>query len=268
MTYFGFLIRFIVVPLIIAGLLIRRDIRRNLTLPPALHYLPAWLTVLAHVLIAVIYTTPWDNYLVATRVWWYDPELVTGLTIGWVPIEEYTFFVLQPMLTGGWLLYLARRLSINKSLITHPQRLRVGSTLLMGLIWLGAVVMLAAGWQPGTYLGLELGWALPPLMLQLAFGADILWRHRRLVRWALIPPTLYLSLVDSLAIGAGTWTISPAQSLNIYLPGGLPLEEFIFFLLTNTLLVCGMILALACESKARLYAIDIRRAAIVKLQTK
>ena len=23
-----------------------------------------------------VYTTPWDNYLVATNVWWYDPALV------------------------------------------------------------------------------------------------------------------------------------------------------------------------------------------------
>lgn len=128
--------------------------------------------------------------------------------------------------------------------------------------------MLAAGWQPGTYLSLELAWALPPLLLQLAFGADILWRHRHLALWGVIPPTLYLSLVDSLAIGAGTWTISPAQSLHIYLLGILPLEEFIFFLLTNMLLVGGMILALANDSKARLNTLKIRRAAPVNLQSK
>ena len=28
--------------------------------------------------------------------------------------------------------------------------------------------------SPGTYLGLELSWALLPIMIQLAFGADIL----------------------------------------------------------------------------------------------
>ena len=48
----------------------------------------ALLALAAHVGMAVVYTTPWDNYLVATRVWWYDPALVTGLTLGWVPIEE------------------------------------------------------------------------------------------------------------------------------------------------------------------------------------
>ena len=44
-------------------------------------------------------------HLVATQVWWYDPQLVTGLLIGWVPIEEYLFFILQPLLTGLWLAF-------------------------------------------------------------------------------------------------------------------------------------------------------------------
>jgi lycopene cyclase domain-containing protein len=226
-----------------------------------------------------VYTTPWDNYLVATRVWWYDPNLVTGITFGWVPLEEYTFFVLQPLLTGLWLLYLARHLPAlveQRRPVLGCRGAGVrgcgGETLcvisplppcslapllfflppsLIGLIWLGAVLILVSGWQPGAYLALELGWALPPIMLQLAFGADILWRQRRLVWLSLLFPTLYLSLADAIAIKAGTWTINPAQSLNIFLGGSLPLEEFLFFLLTNTLIVFGMTLALAQESRNR-----------------
>ncbi len=107
MTYFGFLLLFLIIPLILCGGLTLRDWRRGVTLPDELQNTSAWLTVLAHVAVAVIYTTPWDNYLVATAVWWYDPALVTGITLGWVPLEEYTFFVLQTLLLGLWLLYLA-----------------------------------------------------------------------------------------------------------------------------------------------------------------
>jgi lycopene cyclase domain-containing protein len=89
-------------------------------------------------------------------------------------------------------------------------------------------------------------------MLQLAFGADILWRQRRLVLLALLPMTLYLSLADALAIGFGTWTINPALSLEIYLGGVLPLEELLFFLLTNMLLTFGMTLVLARQSQQRI----------------
>ena len=68
---------------------------------------------------------------------------------------------------------------------------------------------------------------------------------------ALVPATFYLGAVDAVAIGAGTWTIDPAQSLEIYLGGVLPLEEFTFFLVTNTLVAFGMTLVLAQESQAR-----------------
>ena len=251
MTYFGFLVLFLSLPLLVLAVLTRRDSRRGITLPDELQNYPAWIVLLAHVIVAIIYTTPWDNYLVATRVWWYDPGFVTGITLGWVPLEEYPFFILQTIVAGLWLVYLARRLAVDSRPVRHAQQMRWLTTLLLGLIWLVAGLILIRGWAPGTYLALELIWALPPIMLQLGFGADILWRHRRLVLAALLPPLIYLSFADALAIRSGTWTINPAQSLNIFLGGHLPVEEFIFFLLTNTLVVFGMVLVLARESQAR-----------------
>lgn len=250
-TYFGFLALFLLIPLAVLGGLTWRDHRRGIRLPNALQNYPAWIVLVAHVVVAVIYTTPWDNYLVATAVWWYDPALVTGVTIGWVPIEEYTFFILQTFLSGLWLLYLARRIKFGTGAIAHARQIRRGSTLFLGLIWLVSAGLLVSGWLPGTYLALIFVWALPPIMLQTVFGADILWRHRWLVLATLFPPLIYLSIADALAITAGTWTISPAQSLNIYLAGYLPLEEFIFFLITNMLVVFGVILVLARESQSR-----------------
>lgn len=257
MTYFGFLALFLGIPIVILGTAAWRTRGPGHRLPAALRNLPAWPVILLHVVIALLYTTPWDNYLVATRVWWYDPALVTGFTLGWVPIEEYTFFVLQPIMTGLWLLFLARRTRFPPP---PPQRarLRYGAVAVTGLFWLAAAVILLSRWQPGTYLGLELIWALPPIMLQLAFGADILWHYRRFVFLVLVPPTLYLSAADALAIQAGTWTINPAQSLPIHLGGTLPLEELLFFLLTNTLIVFGVTLALAQSSRERFATIRRR----------
>jgi lycopene cyclase domain-containing protein len=203
--------------------------------------------------VALVYTTPWDNYLVATRVWWYDPALVAGITFGWVPVEEYAFFLLQPILTALWLAFLARRLSLPDGPPSPARRpLRVWLPAALGVIWLASVAALLAGVQPATYLALELAWALPPVALQLAFGADILWHYRRLVLLALVPATLYLSAADSLAIGWGTWTIDPAQSLPILLGGVLPIEEFVFFLLTSTLLTFGIVLVWAEASHERI----------------
>jgi lycopene cyclase domain-containing protein len=54
-------------------------------------------------LLALAYTTPWDNYLVYKGIWSYPPGRVMA-TIGWVPIEEYMFFVIQTALTSLWFL--------------------------------------------------------------------------------------------------------------------------------------------------------------------
>jgi lycopene beta-cyclase len=244
MTYAGFLAVGLGLPLVVLGVLTWSRQR-------------AWpfgrlaaTALLAHVVIAVAYTTPWDNYLVATGVWWYDPARVLGLTLGWVPLEEYLFFVLQPLLAGLLLFSLARRLPPHAG--AAAPAMRWGASLAAAVLWLGSVVLLASGWRPGTYLGLTLAWALPPIALQLAFGADVLWRYRRSVLLTLALVTLYLTAADFIAIGAGVWTIDPAQSLQVLAGGVLPVEEITFFLVTNTLLVFGLTLTTAPETRARL----------------
>ena len=251
MTYFTFLAWCVGIPLLILGWLNWQDYRRGKRLPPSLRGWSATAVVIAHVVVALIYTTPWDNYLVATNVWWYNPELVTGIVLGWVPIEEYTFFVVQTIMSSLWIHFLARRLPIKP--LPAPEegsRMRWLSAGLVTLLWLPFVVILVVGWQPGTYLALTLAWALPPVILQLGFGADILWRHRALVFWGIVTPTIYLSIGDTFPIGAGTWTIDPMQSTGIFI-GSLPMEEFVFFLMTNTLIVLGSVLVLAQESHER-----------------
>jgi lycopene beta-cyclase len=98
MSYVLFLIVFLGIPL--AGLiyLMRGSLQR-------IH-----LVMLAGVATAsVIYTTPWANYLVATRVWYYDPQLILGIPLGYVPVEVYAFFALQALLIGLFALWTWRR---------------------------------------------------------------------------------------------------------------------------------------------------------------
>jgi len=253
MTYFAFLAVFVGVPIVALLGIAYRDYKAGIRAPSAIANWSAFTVIVGHIVIAVIWTTPWDNYLVATNVWWYDTELVTGIVFGYVPIEEYTFFVVQPIMTGLLLLLLMRRMPLAPQVDVHPNRARVIGLNVIGVIWLGSIVLLLFGVDAGTYLGLELVWALPPVMLQLAFGADILWRHRRMIVVTIVMTTVYLALADALAIESGTWTIDPEQSFEIYLGGVLPIEELIFFLLTNTLVVLGITLAQSAESKARFF---------------
>jgi lycopene beta-cyclase len=251
MTYFGFLARYIVAPTLLLRLYEEVDLLWGRRLPAQLQAYPHWPIIMAHAAIAVIYTTAWDNYLVATKVWWYDKQRVTGKLIGYVPIEEYSFFILQPLLTGAWLSIMGRQVPpTTPSENGHwPQRKRAGQIGL--LIWLGFLVLLFGGWRRGTYLSLLLTWALPPLLLQTFFGGDILWRNRRLLAYVIIPTTVYLAAADQLAISNGNWTINPQKTLGIKIFGKLPLEELLFFLLTNVLIAFGVTLMLDQQSKKR-----------------
>jgi lycopene cyclase domain-containing protein len=250
MTYFSVLIYFIGIPILLLAVAAGWDTRHARLLPPRLSAWNLWAAIALHVGVAVIYTTPWDNYLVATGVWYYDPALVTGIVIGWVPIEEYTFFVVQTILAGLWLSFLARRLALPETPARLAGSWRWLPSALLGGLWIGSVVTLVSGWQPGTYLGLELAWALPPIILQLAFGGDILRRYGRLVLAVIVPLVAYLCFLDTTAISSGTWTIAPSQSLGISL-AGLPLEEAIFFLVTTTLVVFGVLLLISAEGQER-----------------
>ena len=40
----------------------------------------------------------WDNYIVYHRAWWYCPSCVTAV-IGYVPLEEYMFFIIMSLMT-------------------------------------------------------------------------------------------------------------------------------------------------------------------------
>ena len=257
MTYFGFLVRFLMLPIIVLLLLILWDRRRGKQLPADLRGWSPFGMLAALVVIALAYTTPWDNYLVATGVWWYDPARVTGITLGWVPLEEYTFFVLQPILVGLWALWLAPRLPAPEPRVLSSQA-RAAIIGTVSIIWIAMVIMLFSGWMPGKYLSLELAWGLIPVLIQLVFGLDTLWQQRRLVALTIIPASIYLSLADHLAIGTGIWTIDPQQSLGIILGGVLPVEEAVFFTLTTTLVTFGLVLGIAVRSREQLRTLSQR----------
>lgn len=250
MAYFEFLSGFIGVPALIFALVNGSLRRKGKMLPNSLRAWPVLPVVAGHVVLALLYTTPWDNYLVATRVWWYDPLLVSGFLIGYVPIEEYLFFIGQTLVVGMVLL-LAVRLAPEFPPFRSRPSLRLWATAISISVWAFGVFLLAADYVAGAYLGLELAWAMIPITIQMAFGADILWHYRRPVIWTLVPASIFLSLADAIAIRSGTWTIGPEQSLGIHIGGILPVEEFVFFVLTTALVVFGMTLMLSRPSHER-----------------
>ena len=186
-------------------------------------------------LLAVVYTTPWDNYLVWKGVWSYPPDRVLGL-IGYVPYEEYAFFILQSLLAGLWVFWLVRRLRTGSQ---RTGRTRWwGTAAYLALTLIGSVLLFT---ERSLYLGLILAWASPVLAFQWAFGGDLLSGVARVRALAITTLTVYLWLADRLAIGLDIWQISPQYTTGLSILG-LPLEEALFFLITNVMVVEGLLL--------------------------
>lgn len=245
MTYFGFLLRFLVIPIVIFLGLTWWDSKKEKPTPGFQNGRAVWVAIFVHILLAVVYTTPWDNYLVATGVWYYNPDLVTGILLGYVPIEEYTFFVLETVLSGLFWWFLARRVSMSSENFQPSKTARLITSCILSVIWIVFTVLFFGDNQPITYLSITLFWALPAILPQLLYGADILWHHRKLVFWAILIPGTYLSLMDILALKETTWSIAADQTTGILFFGILPLEEVVFFFITNVLIVFGMTLLLS-----------------------
>jgi putative membrane protein len=203
------------------------------------------------VAVALAYTFPWDRYLILQAVWGYPDGRVLA-TLAGVPVEEVAFFAIQTAASGLAALALRRRLgpdapSSGRGAVALRALPAVAA---LGLAALGLLAMTTAA---GTYLGLILVWAMPILALQWGFGGDLLWARRRTFAWGVALPTLWLWVADRFAIGMGIWWISPERTVG-WAPLGLPIEEATFFLVTNLLVVGGVLLAVEGRSLTRLAA--------------
>lgn len=243
MSYFEFLIYFIILPALALTVWVRPTRKE-------------WTALGLLLAIVYVWTTPWDNYLVGSGVWYYDPQLVSGIVLGWVPLEEYLFFGLLTWLTGLWVFALQRVL-VNRPASQMAPRMAILSaalpTVIVLALWLvGAPKQPPAG-VPATdlpslpfgqwnYLVLILVWAVPVIIGQAWLGWPALREQKLVYVLGFSVPAVYLTLLDSIAIGSGTWTISAKQSLNLFLPFGVPLEEGVFFLAANLLVVQGVFL--------------------------
>jgi len=255
MTYLGFLVLFLILPtLLLMAMLVDRWRRGQLSVP-----LRMWsLSILIHTGIALTYTTPWDNFLVAHGVWTYDPNRVTGWLVGWVPLEEYLFFILQPILVGLWLgIRWKNPRNPHGSLYRAGPRWRWGMTAVGIGLWVANLAIWRWGGPSWTYMGLILVWGLPPFILQMAFGGDLWWDQKKNFLKIWLPPAIYLSIADALAIREGIWRISVNWSTGCHILG-LPIEEGVFFFLTTGLLTSGSLLMILPESQTRLQRIHER----------
>ncbi len=228
LTYLEFLAIFLLTPVTVLAfsLWYRKDVWKSKEAFGGLAFI---------ILLAVTYTTPWDNYLIEIGVWWYG-EGATLAHFWKAPLGEYLFFILQPILTGLLLFNFPNIYDMNLDIPYRDRVLGVLGGLTVTLV--GTALLFN---QSTLYLGAILAWAGPILAIQWGFGSSYLWKIKEYLALMIAVPTLYLWVADRIAIGIGTWVISETYTTGLKIIG-LPVEEALFFLVTNIFIVQGLVL--------------------------
>jgi lycopene cyclase domain-containing protein len=89
-----------------------------------------------------------------------------------------------------------------------------------------------------TYLAVLAGCLAGALWLEPALRVRVLRQWRRLLL-TLAPVVAVFVVWDLLAIAAGHWSFDPAQTTGVVFPGGLPLDELLFFVVVPICAVLG-----------------------------
>lgn len=92
-----------------------------------------------------------------------------------------------------------------------------------------------------TYLTFELAWALPVLAVHWLLDRRRLRARLRLLVMVTVATTVYLTVADGVAIRAHIWMLHPDRLLGLSI-GNVPIEESVFFLVTNLVVVQSLIL--------------------------
>jgi len=79
------------------------------------------------------------------------------------------------------------------------------------------------------YLGLMAGCVLVTLPIEVVLGARV-WRSPKRLAKAVLPTAVVFVAWDLIAIAEGEWSFSRRYTTGVDLPGHLPIEEVVFFL--------------------------------------
>ncbi|GAA5860988.1 hypothetical protein JCM3774_003217 [Rhodotorula dairenensis] len=198
------------------------------------------------IVIAVTATIPWDSYLIRNRIWSYPASSVVGPTLFAIPYEEVFFFFVQTYITATLYAVLSRpvvhAVLLPKSASGGRLSRLAGTALFLGVFAISWAKLEEGG--EGTYLALIVGWVAPFLaLLWFIASTHIMAMPLTTILPAIFAPTLYLWECDARALQRGTWVIEKGTKLGLAFRG-LEIEEAVFFLLTNVMIVFGMI---ACD---------------------
>ncbi len=204
------------------------------------------------VLAAVAFTTPWDN-LAARRGIWGFPRHRYTLRLGWLPVEEYLFFVLQTvnvLFAVRVLFYLNP--DWHRPLTSSPTTWTWLCLAASGLTWI-VIGLQMSRWGrargPTVNYTLHLAWFLPVIYFQWVLAPNVFAVHAGLLALVTIFFGLYYTAADYIAVRAGLWFFDEKQITGFKIANLLPWEEVAFFFLTSLLVAQSFLLLLPAPQR-------------------
>ena len=189
------------------------------------------------VAIAYAYTVPWIAYMIRRGAWSYadGAVLIRALSI---PLGEYLFVAIQTLVVA----FALHRLGFDPTFRDGDfDRVPRAAGALAGIGMLGGGLWLVSLDPSLLYLGGLIAWVGPVLALQWAVGWPYLLARWRTYLVGITAPTVYLWIADRVALASGVWILSDEYTTGLSLLG-LPIEEALFFLVTNAFVIQGLLL--------------------------
>jgi len=198
-------------------------------------------------IVALLYTTLFYNYTIPNGARTYSPEKISTF-IGNVPVDEYISLILQIVLISLWA-YLCVRwkhpcLNFNHDIQSY-QTIRWAPILLLSVTTAIGYGLAVPGKQTFN-LGSIMCWSSPAILVMWYGAGNYFVKHLIPSSLAIVIPTLYLLLINWIALEENIWYLNKITNLNISVINGLPLEEALFTLITTAMIV----LAGVCYDKA------------------
>jgi len=189
--------------------------------------------------VVMIFTSPWDNFAVAKGIWGFPREKFSW-QIGWLPIEEYAFFIIQSVEVMLLLILLFRYFPGAESLRevdpTAPSVWIPCGAFFFAWILFGFVNRNLPRNSPKYHYAWHLlYWFLPVILLQWILAWPIFLPRLHLILIPTLAIGTWLSFADFIAIGKGIWHFDEKQITGWKLRGIMPWEEIAFFYLTSLL---------------------------------
>jgi 15-cis-phytoene synthase/lycopene beta-cyclase len=228
------------------------------------------------IVVAIAYTTPWDSWIIQQGAWTYCNTCVLGTLWAIPYEEYMFFviqtitsgvfgclvfhFQSSPVKSIAEVAILSKQSQLGNS-PTSPTKLGIDPDSPLGRkyrfekshvrltsfqIKRNGAILILSGLLMGFYclyqgreyfyFGAILTWTCPVILLQWLAAGPLITYHGRRAIISIVIPTLYLCLVDWYALQQGAWNISATTSVSWKIMTHLPVEEALFFFLTNVML--------------------------------